>query len=340
MPEMIGSGVYAPGEPIDHRELMELTGVEFDSDRITAKLGIRQRHIAHLRGIDETTADFAEKATRNALTAARKVDPEVSAERLDLFVVATDTPEFISPPTAVLLQGRLQGGQQESTAFDINASCAGFCTALDVAVRRLDSDNSIRYAVVVGVYNMPAYIRPGDAFGYSIFADGAGAVILRRQDGDATVSNYRAGHFVADGTQWNYVGVYSGGTRQPVTEARLASGEYGLQLLQRLPGDRNVALWPPVVQRLLEKGGHTLDEVDHFLFTQINKDVITRVMALLEQPMDKTTTIMDRWGYTGSACIPMALSEAVRTRRVRPGDLVVLVASGAGLAVAANLIRL
>ncbi len=330
---IIGTGIYAPGDPIDNAKLKRLTGIEFGAAKHEAKLGIAQRHVARLSGLDETTADFAEKAARAALA-----DAALDPMEVGMFVVATDTPEYISPATGILLQGRLQRGETESRAFDVGASCASFVTALDMAARAVASDPSLRYALVVGVYNMPAYIRDGDAFGWSIFADGAGAVLLERaESGDF---GYVDGVFRADGTQWNYVGVYAGGTRKPVTRELLDAGTYGLELLQRLPGDRNVKLWPPLVRRLLEKAGVAQSEVAHYIFTQINRSVIAEVMGILGEPMEKTTTIMDRFGYTGSACVPMALHEALLAGTVHRGDLVVLVASGAGLAVGASLIRL
>jgi len=328
-----GTGIYAPGDPIDNARLKSLTGIEFDTAKHESKLGIRQRHIARLSGMDETTADFAEKASRTALANAG-VDPM----DVGLFIVATDTPEYISPATGILLQGRLQGGETEARAFDVGASCASFVAALDMAARAVATDPSLRYAIVVGVYNMPAYIRDGDAFGWSIFADGAGAVVLERAEGGK--SRYVDGVFRADGTQWNYVGVYAGGTRKPVTRELLDAGTYGLELLQRLPGDRNIKLWPPLVRRLLEKAGVPQSSVAHYIFTQINRSVIVEVMDLLGEPMEKTTTIMDRYGYTGSGCVPMALHEAMSAGKIEKGDLVVLVASGAGLAVGASLIRL
>lgn len=177
---------------------------------------------------------------------------------------------------------------------------------------------------------MPAYVRPGDVFGYSIFADGAAAFIIEKGE------NYLGGQLLADGTQWDFVGVYAGGTRRPVTRALLDAGEYGLENLKRLPGDRNVKLWPAMVDTLLEKIGRTRDQIDHYLFTQINRSVITQVMEILGQDSSKTTTVMDRYGYTGSACIPMAFHEAVAAGRVKRGDTVMAVASGAGLAVAAG----
>jgi 3-oxoacyl-[acyl-carrier-protein] synthase III len=328
-----GTGIYAPGEPIDNAELSRLTGITFDAERLESKIGIHARHIARLRGIPETTADFAEKAARAALA-----DAGVQPADVGLFIVATDTPEYISPATAIVVQGRLQGGETDAGAFDIAASCASFVTALDTAARVMITDPSLRYALVVGVYNMPAYLRPGDEFGWTLFADGAGAVLLARAVDGAP--GYIDGVLKADGTQWNYVGVYAGGTRKPVTRELLDAGTWGLELLQRLPGDRNVKLWPPLVRRLLDKAGWQLGHVDHILFTQINRSVIGKVMDELALPLEKTTCIMDRYGYTGSACIPMALHTALREGRVKRGNAVILVASGAGLAVGANLLRL
>jgi 3-oxoacyl-[acyl-carrier-protein] synthase-3 len=321
---IVSTGLYVPGKPINNRELMELANIEFDAERTEAKLGIAARHIAHLRGIDETSADFAEKAAREAIRAAG-----IDGNEIGLFIVASDTPEYISPATSMLVQGRIQGGQRYAGTFDVNASCSSFVAALHNAQALIKADKGIRYACVIGLYNMPAFVRPGDVFGYSIFADGAAAFIIEDSE------KYLGGQLLADGTQYDYVGVYSGGTRQPLTPQRYEAGEYGLQLLQRLPGDRNVKLWPEMVDHLLEKISAQRDDIDHYLFTQINKSVINQVMEILGQDLSKTTTVMDRYGYTGSACIPMAFHEAVKEGRIKRGDKVMAVASGAGLAVAA-----
>lgn len=329
-----GYGLYAPGAPIDNYELKSLTGTEFDAEKLESKIGIRSRHVARLRGLDESTADFCHKAAVNALEWAG-----VAADDIDLFVVGTDTPEYVSPATAVLVQGRLQGKERFVRAFDVNASCASFSVALDTAARVVATDSSVRRALVIGVYNMPAHVRQGDAFGYSIFADGAGAVILERVEDDSA-AGYVDGCFLSDGTQWDYVGVYAGGTRRPVTREVLDSGKYGLELLQRLPGDRNVRLWPMAIAAFLQKAGLTCSQVDHFLFTQINRSVIEQVMHNLDRPMNATTCIMDRYGYTGSGCIPMALWHAVHEGRINKGELVLAVTSGAGLSVGVNAFRI
>ena len=328
--KIVGMGIYAPGEPISNDEVQKLADVQFDSAKIEAKIGIKTRHIAKLRGLKESTADFVTKAAQEAIKEAG-----IPASSIGLFIVGTDTPEYISPSTALVVQGRIQGAETKGAAFDVNASCASFTIAYDTASRILATDSSIKYALVAGVYNMPAYIREKDAFGFSIFADGAGAFILERVDA-AEKSGYENGHFVMDGTQWNYIGIYTGGTKIPVSHELIDQNKYGLENLQPLPGDRNVRLWPIVVSSLIEKTKTPLNKIDHFVFTQINKSVIVKVMDALGLPMEKTTCVMDRYGYTGSGCIPMAFYHAVKNGSVKRGDRVAFVASGAGLAVGSN----
>lgn len=331
--KIIGYGLYAPGEAISNEELKTLTKVEFDVSKLEIKLGIKQRHIARLRGLKETTADFATKAAERAIANAN-----ISADDIGLFIVGTDTPEYLSPATALVVQGRIQKGERYAAVYDINASCASFTSAYDTAARMMAADPAITYAVITGVYNMPAFIRDGDAFGWSIFADGAGAIVLERVE-ESDPSGYIDGQFMADGTQWDFIGIYAGGTHTPVTREVLESGKFGLELLQPLPGDRNVRLWPMIVERLLAKAKMRCHQIDHVIFTQINRSVIEKVMAILEMPMEKTTCVMDRYGYTGSGCVPMAFCHAVDEGRIKRGDNVMFVASGAGFALCANFFK-
>jgi 3-oxoacyl-[acyl-carrier-protein] synthase-3 len=327
--KILGTGIYAPGNPINNEELKELANIDFDSEKTEKGLGIAQRHIAHLRGIEETTADFATKAALNAIK-----DAGIGVDDVNLFIVATDTPEYISPATSLIVQGRVQGKESWASSFDISASCASFTIALDNAVRVMATDESIKHAVVIGVYNMPAYVRKGDAFGYSIFADGAGAFVLTREENSD--SKYINGQLLTDGTQWDYVGVYAGGTKNPVTEKVLKEETQGLLNNKPIPSDRNVRLWPMVIEKLLSKSKAEIKDVDHYIFTQINRSVIKKVMAAIDQPLEKTSFVMDRYGYTGSGCVPMAFHHAIKEGKVQRGNKIVFVASGAGLAVGSN----
>ncbi|PWU16820.1 MAG: ketoacyl-ACP synthase III [Bdellovibrio sp.] len=349
--KIIGSGRYAPGKPITNEELKILARIEFDADKISGKIGIQTRHVAKLRNLRESTADFATAAASRAIQSAR-----INPADIDLFIVGTDTPEFISPSTAVLVQGRIQKGETWSTAFDLNSSCASFVLALNTAARMLAGDPHLKFACVTGVYNMPAFVHDGDAFSYPIFADGAGSVVLQRaEDGDA--SGFVDSLGLADGTQWDFIGIYTGGAHRPFSRELIdqvggctssaarggsvgtsaVSNKYGLESLKPLPGDRNVRLWPMVANKILARANLRANEIDHYIFTQINRSVIEKVMAALGQPMEKTTCIMGEYGYTGSACVPMALDVAIENGRIRRGDKVLLVASGSGLSVGASL---
>ncbi len=325
---ILGTGSYFPGSPIDNDELMLLTNIKFDKDKIENVIGIKKRHIARLRNLDETTADFAEKASIMAIKNAG-----IKKEEIDLIIVGTDTPEYISPATSIIIQGRIQGYQRSTMVFDVGASCASFVTAFDTAVRIMKSNNNIKNALVIGVYNMTNYVRKDDPFGWSIFADGAGAFILGDSKNDSDFIN---SEFVSDGTQWNFIGVYAGGTRKVIDHKLLDSNKWGLELIQRLPPDRNIKLWPPLVESVCKKSNVKLDEVDYFIFTQINKSVIVEVMSILGQPIEKAIMVMDQYGYTGSACIPTAFHHVITEKKIKRGDKILFCASGAGLAVGAN----
>ncbi|MEZ4907778.1 MAG: 3-oxoacyl-[acyl-carrier-protein] synthase III C-terminal domain-containing protein [Saprospiraceae bacterium] len=212
---------------------------------------------------------------------------------------------------------------------------ASFTIGFSNAISMMQSDPSIKNALVIGVYNMPAFIRPGDSFGYSIFADGAGAIVIQKTGGGD--SKYFGSQMLTDGTQFDYIGIYAGGSKMPVNQEVIYNEQNGLLSLKPLPGDRNVRLWPMVVGEILEKYNLKINDIDHFIFTQINKSVIIKVMDELGVPLAKTTTVMDKYGYTGSGCVPMAFHHAVSEGAIKRGDKVLFVASGAGLAVGSNL---
>ena len=329
--KIVATGLYAPGEPIGNEELKKLTGIEFNHEKTEEKIGIKQRHIAHLRNLNETTADFVTKSAEVALKNAG-----LSADDIGLFIVATDTPEYITPATAIIQQGRLQKGEKWSMSFDVSASCASFTMAFDTASRILANNPKIKYALITGVYNMPAFIRPGDKFSYPIFADGAASFILTKDD--TGQSSYIGNQMLTDGTQFDFIGIYAGGSKMPVTKEVLEEEKYGLLSLKPMPGDRNVRLWPMVVDKLLAEYNVKADEIDHYIFTQINRSVIIRVMEAINQPVEKAMMIMDRYGYTGSGCVPMAMHEGIKSGKIKRGDKVLFMASGAGLSVGSNLV--
>jgi len=134
----------------------------------------------------------------------------------------------------------------------------------------------------------------------------------------------------ADGAYHRNWGIYAGGTAEPATVAAVQEGRTSVRLIERYPPELNNEGWPRLVRRMAEQGGFALPDIDLVIFTQVRRPSIELVMADLGLPMSKTHMIMEKWGYTGSASVAMALDDARAHGKAKPGDLVVLVASGVG----------
>ena len=313
-----GTGSYVPERIVTNHELSGILGEDID-DFVSNTLGIRERRFC---APDESTADLAANAAQEALDSAG-----VSAADVDLLIVATDTPEYISPATAPVVQARI--GAWKAGAFDINSACAGFVTALDAAWKYIRADERYNRILVVGAYAMTKFVDPHDKKTSTIFADGAGAVMLER----STEPGLLASELFADGRLAPGMGVFAGGTAEPITQDVLDEGYRNkLRFVTKYPREVNEVGWPRIARSVLDRIGKTPADVDEWLWTQVNRGTIYEVMNTLGQPADKAHTIMGKWGYTGAACLPMALDDSVRTGRLHDGDLILMTGSGAGLA--------
>ncbi|MGB9665834.1 MAG: 3-oxoacyl-ACP synthase III family protein [Candidatus Cryosericum sp.] len=287
-------------------------------------VGQRERHWL---GDNESVIDLCIPAAQEAMQEAG-----ITAADLSMVVVSSDTHEYISPPTSVVVQGKL--GAANAMIFDLSASCASFVTALAVVDSWFKTHPEFRYALLIGEYGMTKYLDKDDKYTVSLFADGAAAFILENT-GDSII----ASKFIADGSYHDYLGVFGGGTKYPINDETLAKGLHRLRILKKYDQNPNLVAWPGLVKSLMQDAGQPLEAIDLILFTQINLAVIKQVLGILGIPESKSHWIMDRYGYTGSACIPMALYDARRQNKVKTGDLVVLVASGAGQAMGAIALR-
>ncbi|MEW5927954.1 MAG: ketoacyl-ACP synthase III [Gemmatimonadota bacterium] len=321
-----GTGSFVPERVLSNAELSRMLGEDVD-DFVRGTLGIEERHVC---GPGESTADLAEEAARRALA-----DAGVGPEDVDLLIVSTDTPEYVSPATSSVLHGRL-GMPGRTGTFDVNSACAGFATALDVGWKYLRADERYHRVLVVAVYAMSKFLDYADKKTATIFADGAGAVVLEASDEPGIL----ASELFADGALSDGMGVFAGGTAEPVTEEVLRDGTRNrLRFVRKYPKEVNEEGWPRIVRSVLGRIGEGTGDVDLWLWTQVNRSTIRTVMDRLGEPMDKAHTVMGKWGYTGSACLPMALDDAARAGRLRPGDLVVLTGSGAGLSMGCVALR-
>ena len=313
-----GTGSFVPARVVANAELSAALGEDIDAF-VTHTLGIRERHWC---GPDESTADLAEQAALAAIA-----DAGLSPEEIDLLIVSTDTPEYVSPATSSVLHGRL-GMRRSAGTFDVNSACAGFATALDAAWKYIRADERYERVLVVAVYAMSKFLDPADKKTVTIFADGAGAVVLERADEPGIL----ASELYADGSLAPGMGVFAGGTAEPITVEVLNAGTRNrLRFVTRYPKEVNEEGWPRIARSVLGRIGKTVEEVDLWLWTQVNRSTIEMVMDRLGIPMSKAHTVMEKWGYTGSACLPMALDDAVKAGRLHPGGLVMMTGSGAGL---------
>ncbi|MGD8586912.1 MAG: ketoacyl-ACP synthase III [Chloroflexota bacterium] len=324
--QILSTGRYIPEKVLTNDDLNEMLG-ENVGDWLVENVGIHERHIM---AEDETTSDMVVSAGLQAMERAG-----VTAEELDLIIVATDTPDYISPATASAVQAKL--GATNAGTYDLNCACAAWVTALDAAARYIITDGDYDKILVAGGYGMTRFIDWTDKYTCTLFADGAAAAIV----GAGDAPGFLAGKLIAAGQYHDALGIYTGGTYRPATPAAVAEfGKPKVQFVRKFPATFNSDNWPPLIMDTLAKAGLELDEIDFFVFTQLNLRTIEFVMDKLGQPMSKTHNIMDKWGYLGSACIPAALDDAI-TEGVGPkaGDNVLFCASGGGLAMAASIWR-
>jgi 3-oxoacyl-[acyl-carrier-protein] synthase-3 len=184
---------------------------------------------------------------------------------------------------------------------------------------------SLKTVLVVGVYLMHKLADPNDPMVF-FYGDGAGAAVLE----PGAAPGFVASASQAGGAYHRHWGLYAGGTFEPATVEAVEKGRTRVKMLERYPPEINHDGWPRLARRVAANGGFALADVDLIIFTQVRKPSIELVMADLGLPMEKTHTIMEAWGYTGSACIPMAFDDAVAKGRVKSGDLVVFIGSGVG----------
>jgi 3-oxoacyl-[acyl-carrier-protein] synthase III len=323
---IIGTGSYVPQKVMTNDDLSRMIGEDID-DFVSNVIGIKERHIC---ATSESTADLAEAASKKALESAG-----ITAGDLDLIILATDTPEHLSPATSVVVQDRM--GAKNAGTFDVNCACAGFVTALDAASKYIIADAAYKNVLVIGAYAMSKYIDWHDKKTATIFADGAGALVLQANDDSP---GFLGSRLVADGSFSDYMGIYAGGTRTPITQDVVTEGLWTkVRFARKYPPEVNIEGWPKIIRDVLTKCELTVNDISLFLFTQVNLSTIKEVMKILDISMERTHTVMGKWGYTGSACIPMALDDAVHERKVQAGDNLIMCASGGGLNMACVAFR-
>jgi len=312
--------MYAPDKVVTNAFFNDLLGEDVGT-WLEDNLTIRERRWC---SENESTADLVEKAAISILAKAW-----VEPDEVDLIIVSTDTPEFVSPSTASVVQDRL--GATGAGTFDVNTACAGFVTALDMGAKYIRSDERYSNVLVIGAYAMSKFLNMEDKKTVTLFADGAAGVLLQAHNGG---EGWLAANLHTEGKFNSWMGIYGGCAHNPSTVESVAEGDHLLKFVKKFPKEINPTTWTKMVKETTRQAGYEVDDIKRIFFTQININSISETMGNLGLDMDRTHCVMDRYGYTGSACIPMCLAEADEGNQLEPGDLVLFMGSGGGLAFA------
>jgi 3-oxoacyl-[acyl-carrier-protein] synthase-3 len=321
---ILSTGIYSPPFTLTDKKIEEMYGKDI-RDWMVEKLGIYVKKISEEW---EGASDLAKKAGEEALK-----NGNIKPEDIDLLIVATDTPDFFSPATSSIVQAKLN--LKNAATFDVNCACAAFVTALDIATRYLLTEERFNRAMIIGTYAMTKFLNWDDKVTAPMFSDGAGAVIIEKIESEE--KGFISSKLFADGTYWDYLGLYLGSGAVPTPEY-IRTGRHFVRYNKRYP-DVNFEMWPKLIKETVEKGGYKVEDIDFLLFTQVRRVTIEDVMKVLNLPIEKTHMVMDKFGYTGSACIPMALHDALLNNKIKKGDKVILCASGGGYAMAVYFMR-
>jgi 3-oxoacyl-[acyl-carrier-protein] synthase-3 len=321
---VIGTGSYAPPKVLTNADLEKL--VDTSDEWILTRTGIAERHIA-LEG--EATSDLSLHASQGALEAAG-LDPA----DLDMILVATITPDMAFPSTACVLQERL--GARRAGALDISAACSGFVYGLAVADGLIRAGTA-RTVLLLGAETLTKIVNWQDRNTCVLFGDGAGAVVLRADEGERGILST---HLYADGGKGSLLILPGGGSRHPMSQVTL---DAGLCKIQMNGGNEVFKLAVRAMEdaalTALKQHGLEVGDIDHLITHQANLRIINALGQRLGVPDHKVVVNIQRYGNTSAASIPLALDEVVRTGRVKAGDIVLLCAFGGGLTWASSLIR-
>src|SRR5690606_19658756 len=304
-----GTGSCLPGNPVSNDELVA-RGIDTSDEWIVSRSGIRSRHLA---AADVGASDLARDAAERAIEAAG-----CEADDIDLIIVATSTPDYIFPSTAALVQSKL-GIRNGGPAFDVQAVCSGFVYALTVAEKFIRS-GSHKGALVIGAEVFSRILDWSDRGTCVLFGDGAGAVVLEASERPGILAS--ALH--ADGSHHPILCVPGG----------VASGQVIGDPFLRMAGQAvftfAVTVLGDVAREVLTQAAVSADSVDGGIPHQANMRIIEATAKRLGLPMERVITALDHHGNTSAASIPLALDEAVRTGKLRPGQRIVIEGVGGG----------
>lgn len=312
---ILGTGKYAPDHVLTNQQLEQM--VDTNDEWIVTRTGISERRIA---SEEQATSDLALHASEQALKNAG-----ISAEDIDLIIVATITPDMAFPSTACILQEKL--GAKKAAAFDLSAACSGFIYGLANA-QNFIATGIYKYALVVGAECLSKITDYTDRNTCILFGDGAGAVVLGAVEEGRGFHSFELG---ADGAGGDLLKISGGGSRHPVSLQSIENKLHYISMAGSEVFKFAVRIMGSAAEEALKKAGMQKSEVDLLVPHQANIRIIQAALNRLDLTEDKCVINLDRYGNVSAASIPIALAEAVEEGRLEKGHRVVLVGFGGGL---------
>lgn len=321
---VLGTGAYAPKQVLTNQDLEKMVAT---SDAwISERTGIRQRRIA---ADGEATSDMAVVAARHALSMAN-----TRAEDLDGIIVATISPDMPLPSCAVLVQAKL--GATRAFAFDLSAACAGSLFALSLADQFVRCGRAERI-LVIGAELLSRLVDWTDRNTCVLFGDAAGAMVVGPSSDPSR--GVLSAHLHSDGTAAGILSIPGGGSLHPPSAEVLAANMHKIAMNGREIYKFAVRVLPLAISEALDANGLRVSDIDHLVAHQANARIVEAVLERLGIPIEKCWFNIDRYGNTSSASLPISLDEANRAGRLRQGDIVAMMAIGAGMTWGSALMR-
>jgi 3-oxoacyl-[acyl-carrier-protein] synthase-3 len=319
-----GWGMYAPERVMTNHELAQM--VDTSDEWIASRTGIRERRIA---ADHETTTTLSVNASRDALAVAG-----VTPDEVDMVIVATCSPDYPLPATAVLVATEL--GAHRAAGFDLQAACSGFLYALATANGFIRS-GMYRNVLVVGVEVLSRFIDWTDRSTCVLFGDGAGAVLMSASE--QPEGGLLGFDLFSDGTGCEGIIVPAGGSKQPASADTVANNLHYIHMLGSEVYKYATRQLADSAVGALSQAGLSVADIDQFVFHQANLRIISSVQKMLGIADEKTFVNIEKYGNTSAASVPMALVEAIAAGRIKPGDRILMVAFGAGYTAGAAVVE-
>ncbi len=319
-----GTGEGAPDKVFTNADFEKV--LDTSDEWITTRTGIKERRFT---GEGESSLTMALKASRRALAAA-----EMTPDDLDMIILGTISPVYPLPATACFLQAEL--GCRNIPAFDISAACTGYMFGMIIAAHMMGE--RYKNILVIGSENMTSILDFEDRASCVLFGDAASAAIISpADDPNRGIVDFEIG---ADGAGAKMIWIPGGGSNEPTSQKVVDERLHKMRMQGREVYKFAVKKMNDLVGDLLERNGLTSDDIALVVPHQSNLRIIKSVQDKLDLPDDKMLINIDRYGNTSSASVGICLDEAYRTGRVKDGDLIIMLALGAGLTWAATLVRL